>query len=101
MGKILVLSGPDGAGKSTIMKLLKTYLHRRGLRVRTCWMRGSHLAAWVLGKFLSKFEKFRGGDNPYFRIRIPRNLRKLWQILETVSGLPRVLVNYVFIPKFR
>ncbi len=100
MRKIIVLSGPDGVGKSTIIKILKTYLIKRGEDVRTCWMRGSHTFAWILGKFLSKFPSMKGTDNPYFNIRIPKNIKKIWQIIETLSGLPYIIVNYVLRPNF-
>ncbi len=95
MGKVIIcLSGPDGSGKSTLTRLLMTYLARCG-SVRSSWLRGSHMAASLLARFLSMFRSVRGLDNPYYGISIPRSLRPLWWFLEFVSVIPHWLLHYL------
>ncbi len=92
--KIICLFGPDGAGKSTLAKLLASYLLRDN-DVRISWIRGSHMAASLLARFLSLFPSMRGLDNPYYGISIPRSLRPLWWFLEFISVLPNWLFRFV------
>ena len=95
MGRIIIcLSGPDGSGKSTLARLLMAYLARCG-GVRSSWLRGTHMAASLLARFLSMFRSIRGLDNPYYGISIPRSLRPLWWFLEFVSVIPRWLFHYL------
>lgn len=92
---IICLFGPDGSGKSTLAKALTKRLSDEGFKVRLSWMRGTHTLASLLARFLSRFDAFRGSDNPYYGITIPGNLRKLWQLLELVSLLPILLTRFL------
>lgn len=58
-------------------------------------MRGSHTFASVLARLLAKFPSVAGPDNPYYHIRIPRRLLRLWQFLEFVSMLPLLFVRFL------
>jgi len=49
----------------------------------------------LLAKFLSRFSAFRGSDNPYYGIRIPKGFRRLWQLIEFISAIPIVLIRFV------
>ncbi len=58
-------------------------------------MRGSHTLASLLSKFLSKFQAFRGLENPYYGVSIPRNIMKLWWLIEYISVLPIIITEYI------
>ncbi|MEM0471726.1 MAG: AAA family ATPase [Sulfolobales archaeon] len=92
---IICFFGPDGSGKSTLAKILAKRLNNENFRVRVSWMRGTHTSASLLAKFLSRFSVFRGSDNPYYGIRIPRRLKKMWQFIEFVSMLPVLLAKFL------
>lgn len=88
----VVLSGADGSGKTTAARLLVSLLSLRG---PTCthWLRGSHLLASLLARFLSRFSAFRGGCNPYYGVCIPRRLRGVWVLVEFWSFVPHLLAR--------
>ncbi|ADN49798.1 thymidylate kinase [Vulcanisaeta distributa] len=90
----ICLFGPDGSGKSTLARLLAQYL-ARGDYVRISWVRGSHMAASLLARFLALFPSMRGVDNPYYGISIPKNLRPLWWFLEFISVLPNWFFRFI------
>ncbi|WP_054857857.1 ATP-binding protein [Vulcanisaeta sp. JCM 16159] len=90
----ICLFGPDGSGKSTLAQLLAQYVMRDDY-VRISWIRGSHMAASLLARFLALFPSMRGIDNPYYGISIPRNLRPLWWFLEFISVLPNWFFRFI------
>lgn len=92
---IICFFGPDGSGKSTLAKALVKRLNNGGFRVKFSWMRGTHTFASLLAKLLSKFTAFRGSDNPYYGITIPRNLKRLWQLVEFASTIPIILLKFI------
>jgi len=89
---LICLFGPDGSGKTTLSRILASHLSLHG-SVRVHWFRGSHLLASLLAKFLSHFRVFRGICNPYYRICIPRRLKKLWVHIEFWSLLPHIFTR--------
>jgi thymidylate kinase len=94
---MILFFGPDGAGKTTLVRMLKRYLMRQGkCRVKVSWIRGTHTLALIIASFFSKFNTMRGEDNPYFGIKIKRRDR-IWQLMEFISLLPRILIEY-YIP---
>lgn len=94
---IIYFFGPDGSGKSTLTKVLARKVHERGYKIKLSWMRGSHTFISLTAKILSRFDFFKGSANPYYNIRIPKNLKRLWQFLEFLSALP-VIMGEFFIP---
>jgi len=92
--RYVVLSGADGSGKTTTIKILASYLSLYG---STCvhWFRGSHLFSSVLSRFLQGFSSFRGSCNPYYKVCIPGRLRNVWVFLEFLSLLPHVLARLI------
>jgi len=73
--RIVCFFGPDGSGKSTLAKALAESLKGRGLRFRVYWMRGIRTIAFILARFLSQFNSFKGSDNPYYGITLSPKLR--------------------------
>jgi GTPase SAR1 family protein len=92
---IICFFGPDGSGKTTLAKELAKNLNNRGLRVKLSWMRGTHTFTSLLAEILSNFSTFRGSDNPYYGITIPRSLKRLWQLLEFASVIPIILFKFI------
>lgn len=92
---IICFFGPDGSGKTTLAKELAKNLNNRGLRVKFSWMRGTHTLTSLLAEILSNFTTFRGPDNPYYGITIPRSLKRLWQLLEFASVIPIILLKFI------
>jgi hypothetical protein len=88
------LSGADGSGKTTTAKLLLLYFSRHD---DACvhWFRGSHLFASVLARFLHRFSSFRDSCNPYYRVCVPKKLRRVWVFLEFVSILPHLFARFL------
>lgn len=90
VGGIVVLSGADGSGKTTVLRMLSPYLSRR-TSVSTSWLRGSHLHVSLLYRLLSRFAVFKGLDNPYYKTHTPPPLRRVFSILEFAGVLPFLL----------
>ena len=99
LGKVIVFSGPDCVGKSTLCKYLTTYLRAKGVECVNTWIRGTHTLASIIAKIFSKFSTFRGVDNPYYGIRIPNKLRKFWQVIEFISIIPHIVHKYLILKK--
>lgn len=95
---MILFFGPDGSGKTTLAHGLAEVLKARNLRVKVSWMRGTHTFASFIASFLSKFQVFKGPDNPYYQLSIPSTMRRLWQILEFSAAIPVILLRFV-IPK--
>ncbi|MEM1510018.1 MAG: hypothetical protein QW096_09165 [Thermofilaceae archaeon] len=89
----IYLFGPDGSGKTTLIRLFRNYMYVQGVYVYTSWFRGTHLLASLLARFLSSFRLFKGLDNPYYKISIPSQLRNLWVFIEFVSFIPHYLLR--------
>jgi hypothetical protein len=92
MGVYITISGADGSGKTTQVRLLRAYLSSRN-SVCIHWFRGSHMLASLLARLLSHFRFFKGYCNPYYRVCIPRNLRGLWVHIEFWSLIPHVFTR--------
>ena len=92
---IVYFFGPDSTGKSTLMKALAHKINKRGYKTKLSWMRGSHTFTSLTAKILSRFDFFKGSENPYYNIRIPKNLKRLWQLLEFLSALPVIIGGFL------
>jgi thymidylate kinase len=92
---LICFFGPDGSGKTTLAKALAKEFESRSFNVKISWMRGSHTLASLLARFLSKFTLFRGSDNPYYKISIPNDAKKVWQLIEFISILPIILTRFI------
>jgi thymidylate kinase len=92
---IICLFGPDGSGKSTLAKALAKRLSNEIFQVKILWMRGTHTLASLFARLFSQFGGFKGVDNPYYEISVPRNLKRFWQILEFASLLPVLIIKFL------
>lgn len=94
---LILFTGPDGAGKTTIALMLKKYLEERGYKVKVVRMRGTHTLAYVLMLFLRNILGLRGTELHYYRVRLPKRLAGLWIYIEFLSLIPLILWYYVFL----
>ncbi|XHH08913.1 MAG: thymidylate kinase [Candidatus Bathyarchaeia archaeon] len=92
---IICFFGSDGSGKTTLSRFLAERLKDDEFKVKLSWMRGTHTLASVLALFFSKCKVFQGSDNPYYKIAVPKPLRRLWQLIEFVSMLPVLLAKFL------
>ena len=92
---IIYFFGADGSGKTTLARLLCADFRKKGFKVKYSWMRGSHTLISVISRLLSRFSVFKGMSNPYYRIRVPNQMVRLWHLLEYVSSLPVILYRFV------
>src|SRR2546426_3504571 len=100
---VIVFFGPDGAGKSTQVRLLRNSLEENGVKTRTAWIRALHTLAFAIDRFLIRAGYCKTKSNPYGRTypvpdfdRIP-GLRKIWPLIELFSAAP-LIVSRVKIP---
>ena len=88
--------GPDGAGKSTQVKMLVSYLKRRGVPARIWWVRSPHTVAFVFWRLLVRIGFYRVAMNPFgVSVKLPavnqnKMLRLFWSIIEFLGVLPLV-----------
>ena len=94
---LVLFTGPDGAGKTTMVLVLKKYLERKGYRVKVVRIRGTHTVAYILMLFLRDILGLRGTDIHYYRVRVPKRLIGLWIYLEFLSLIPLILWYYVLL----
>ena len=90
----ILFFGPDGSGKTTLARYLY-YILSRKYKVKIAWMRGTHTLASLLARLLGLFNTFKGYDNPYYNIRIPSKLKRLWAGIEFISIIPIILIKYI------
>jgi DNA polymerase III delta prime subunit len=94
---LVLFTGPDGAGKTTVALMLKKYLEKMGYRVKVVHIRGTHTFAYILTLFLRDILGLKGSDIHYYRVRVPRRLIELWIYLEFLSLIPLILWYYVLL----
>jgi DNA polymerase III delta prime subunit len=94
---LVLFTGPDGAGKTTVALMLKKYLEKMGHRVKVVRIRGTHTFVYILMLFLRDILGLKGSDIHYYRARVPRRLIGLWIYLEFLSLIPLILWYYVLL----
>ncbi|MEM1510198.1 MAG: hypothetical protein QW096_10085 [Thermofilaceae archaeon] len=91
---IILFTGPDASGKSTLARLLACYLKRKGFETKIVRLRGTHTMAYILMKIMRDVLKLYGNDLHYYRLRIPKKLISFWIYIEVLSILPLILSYY-------
>lgn len=99
----IIFFGPDGAGKTTQVKLLTSYLKSYKFRVRNEHLRVHHTIASLLSKLFIRFgyykttnEKILIGANT--KIFVPPTFNCIfcfiWALIEFLSVVPLVIVRF-------
>lgn len=91
---LILFTGPDASGKSTLACLLRYYLMRKGLKTKIVRLRGTHTIAYLLMKIMRDVLKLHGNDLHYYGLRIPEKLIGFWSHIEILSILPLVISYY-------
>jgi len=106
--KLVHLFGPDGSGKSTQADILTNFLKGRGIRVKKCWVRGTHTLAFVLCRFLVKIGFYRTVRNQFGiakkfpAVHSNRPLKLFWSTVELLGVIPHILrVHFLFLRGYR
>lgn len=101
--KLISFFGPDGAGKSTQVRILRDHLMSRGFHVRKVWIRSPHTLAFLLTQIMYRVGLYRVATNP-FGVTAKQPLvndrlvsRRLWAFIEIVSVMPLILFR-VYLP---
>jgi thymidylate kinase len=103
--EIIIFFGPDGAGKTTQVKLLMKYLSSRKCRPWWTWIRGRHSLAFVLALLFTRLGYYQMVEaapekkNKVFDPRLLPKLRSMWGVIEFASVLPWIFLR-VYLPKF-
>ena len=90
---LIVFSGPDGAGKTTLAKMITAIISRRS-SVKIVRIRGTHTAAYLMMTFLRLFKGFKGRGLHYYGVRLPENMKGVWLWIELLSVAPLVILYY-------
>lgn len=101
--RLIVFVGPVGSGKSTHMKLLYLELKRKGLKVKTGFLKTGHLFAFILEVFIAKILTGKRRNVSPIRALIEKKphlfkrIFGLWLILDLVSITMKFLIS-IYIP---
>ncbi len=90
---IIYFFGPDGSGKTSLVKKTASTLSARGHRVKISWMRGTHTASFIFSRILHIHAAFIG-QNPRM-ISIPNSLKLVWRLIEFISVMPVILIRFI------
>ncbi len=94
--------GPDGAGKTTQVKLVLNYYRNQGFKVRKYWTRSPHTFAFFLWKFLVHIGFYRAVVNVFdVQVKTPaiQNsafLKRVWSLIDFFSVLPLIMQAQLF-----
>jgi len=91
---LILFTGPEGSGKTTLALNLKRRLEGSGYKVKIVRIRGTHTLAFLIVMFLKKVFKFHGEQLHYYEVWIPRRLESFWALLEFISVIPLIVLYY-------
>jgi len=91
---LILFTGPEGSGKTTLALSLRRILESSGYKVRVVRIRGTHTLAYLLVTLLKKVFKFHGEGLHYYKVWMPKQLEKFWLLVEFISVVPLILVYY-------
>ena len=104
---VIVITGVDGAGKSTIARMLKHELSLRNYDVRIVWIKSLHTLAYLIYLLFSKVKGKEYIKNPnnivveHYVTTWMRKLGKVWLLIEFISVLPWILLRVEVPSKFK
>jgi thymidylate kinase len=90
---IIYFFGPDGSGKTSLVRKTALALSTRGHRVKISWMRGTHTISFMFSRILRVHAAFKGCNQRM--ISIPNSLKPVWRLIEFVSVMPVLLIRFV------
>ena len=93
---IILLTGPDASGKTTLANQLRLYLENKGVRAKIVRIRGTHTLAYALMVLIRDVFGQHGNDLHYYDVRIPEKFREAWLVIEVLSILPLIIIYYYF-----
>lgn len=104
--KIIAIFGPDGAGKSTQIRLLALYLKARRIKLHRAYISTHHLFAWILFRIFVKIGRYCWRPNAHARIEkypspevFESRLGKLIKYFTEGISLIVVILLKVYLPR--
>jgi ABC-type branched-subunit amino acid transport system ATPase component len=94
---VVILFGPDGAGKSTQVEFMMQYFTANGVRVRKAWIMSLHSLAFIVSYVLAQLLGLRSPEEFRAKYAYSKAFRSVWYFIELVSVLPLILIR-VHIP---
>jgi len=91
---LILFTGPEGSGKTTLALNLRRRLESSGYKVKIVRIRGTHTLAFLIVMFLKKAFNFRGEQLHYYKVWIPRRLESFWALIEFISVIPLIVLYY-------
>jgi len=96
MAFIIALFGPDGAGKTTLAKMIAVYLQAKGIKVSYVRFKSHHLAMYLLIRLMQKLRLLPSTTSPRildYAIKHRFNRSKLFISLEIANAIIWLLLN--------
>jgi thymidylate kinase len=103
--KIIVLTGIDGSGKTTIANRLLKYLRHKGKKTCYVWIKSLHSLAYIISVVFERTYLSKTLINPNgitikrFDPTALKPLHKLWPYIEFISVIPWIIFK-VYLPIF-
>lgn len=103
--KIIILTGIDGSGKTTVANRLLKYLQRKERKTCYTWIKSLHSLAYVVSVLLRNTSLSKTLINPNgiavrrFDPTVKKTLNKLWPYIEFISVLPWIIFK-IYLPLF-
>ena len=97
--QLIVITGFDGSGKTTMAKLLVRSLKLEGYRTKYVWIKSLHTLAYLISLLFKNLGRFRQVRNPkeliVSRFELPSDTtsNKIWTYIEILSVLPWVILK--------
>jgi thymidylate kinase len=101
--RLILLTGIDGSGKTTVAYLVIRYLESNGVRTRYAWVKSFHSLSYIVSNMLRNTRLWCTVINPtgmqvrQFDPTYSKPFQKLWYLLELISVLPWIIVR-IYLP---
>ena len=96
---VIVITGIDGSGKTTIANLLVKHLRSKGCKTKYVWIKSLHTLAYLISRIFESQGWHRLVKNPnkivVSRFELPRSksAEKIWPTIEFISVLPWIILK--------